>query len=181
MQTAVFCLGCVRTENLIRSADVLQPIPAEDDPDEPIVGVSATAVWTSVVKQVTMTRMDEGGKKTFANVSGGSSTASLVHSLSELDRACWKAERFLPNKANGMVHILYEVTMQIRVPNCIRKRLKKRRSNLFCCRTLYKAPMFAFISPRKVLREVWCWGLTLGLARNLLIKSVSKKVAIGNQ
>jgi hypothetical protein len=43
---------------------------AEDDPNEPLVGVSATAVWTSVVKQVSTTRMDEGGKKTFANVSG---------------------------------------------------------------------------------------------------------------
>jgi hypothetical protein len=43
---------------------------AEDDPSEPVVGVSATAVWTSVVKQVSTTRMDEGGKKTFANVSG---------------------------------------------------------------------------------------------------------------
>jgi hypothetical protein len=34
------------------------------------VGISATAVWTVVVKRVGALRIEEGGKKTFANVSG---------------------------------------------------------------------------------------------------------------
>jgi hypothetical protein len=35
-----------------------------------VVGISATAVWTVVVKRVGALRIEEGGKKTFANVSG---------------------------------------------------------------------------------------------------------------
>lgn len=37
-----------------------------------MVGISATAVWTVVVKRVGALRLEEGGKKTFANVSGKS-------------------------------------------------------------------------------------------------------------
>lgn len=45
-------------------------IAAEDDQSNPVVGISATAVWTVVVKRVGALRIEEGGKKTFANVSG---------------------------------------------------------------------------------------------------------------
>lgn len=40
-----------------------------------MVGISATAVWTVVVKRVGALRIEEGGKKTFANVSGALSSS----------------------------------------------------------------------------------------------------------
>jgi hypothetical protein len=49
-------------------------LATEDDENNPVIGISATAVWTIVVKRVGALRLEEGGKKSFANVSG---TASL--------------------------------------------------------------------------------------------------------
>lgn len=43
-----------------------------------MIGISATAVWTVVVKRVGALRLEEGGKKTFANVSGTVSDCELV-------------------------------------------------------------------------------------------------------
>jgi len=77
----------------------------EDDQSNPVVGISATAVWTVVVKRVGALRIEEGGKKTFANVSGpeyfGYANPTIARLIQQLPNAekCTKYRRqeYLPN------------------------------------------------------------------------------------
>lgn len=79
-----------RIYNMVDSArrgcasEVAQLELAEDDQNNPVVGISATAVWTVVVKRVGALRIEEGGKKTFANVSGLNNSCRLAGNLESL-------------------------------------------------------------------------------------------------
>lgn len=54
-----------------------------------MVGISATAVWTVVVKRVGALRIEEGGKKTFANVSGALLPISVLYRLFSSSGTVW--------------------------------------------------------------------------------------------
>ncbi|XP_024369475.1 uncharacterized protein [Physcomitrium patens] len=77
----------------------------EDDQNNPVVGISATAVWTVVVKRVGALRIEEGGKKTFANVSGpeyfgyaNPTIARLIQQLPDAEKCTkYKRQDYLPN------------------------------------------------------------------------------------
>ncbi|CAM6092410.1 unnamed protein product [Calypogeia fissa] len=77
----------------------------EDDENNPVVGISATAVWTVVVKRVGALRLEEGGKKTFANVSGpeyfgfaNPTIARLIQQLPNSEKCSkYKRQDYFPN------------------------------------------------------------------------------------
>ncbi|KAG6543987.1 hypothetical protein Mapa_014611 [Marchantia paleacea] len=77
----------------------------EDDENNPVIGISATAVWTVVVKRVGLLRLEEGGKKTFANVSGpeyfgfaNPTIARLIQQLPNSEKCSkYKRQDYFPN------------------------------------------------------------------------------------
>ncbi|KAL2651214.1 hypothetical protein R1flu_019342 [Riccia fluitans] len=77
----------------------------EDDENNPVIGISATAVWTVVVKRVGLLRLEEGGKKTFANVSGpeyfgfaNPTIARLIQQLPDSEKCSkYKRQDYFPN------------------------------------------------------------------------------------
>jgi len=72
-------------------------ITPEDDPDQPIIGSSATAVWKTVLERVNALKTEQSGKRMFAAISGpeyfGFSQPTVAKLIQDLPNAD-KCERY---------------------------------------------------------------------------------------